>query len=692
MRTKTVIPYLAAIAGIAAVVAVSFQFQSVAKTQPGTAALLLVGVVLLLALKWGTRPAFIGSVSGVLAFGWVFLSPRFSLGAPDTILFAGFVLCLVLVSRLSAHARRGAGDSEQLYVDLQRENAERRRAEERFRGLLESAPDAMVIVDRDGRIRIVNSQAEKLFGYRREELHKQPVELLMPRRFRFSHEMHRAAYSAGPKTRAMGAGLELYGRHKSGREFPVDIYLSPLQTEEGMLVTAAIRDVSESKRVQERVRYIAEHDALTGLPNRIQFKERLEQAVAHALRTDQQVAVLFADLDDFKRINDSLGHRVGDALLRTAAQRLRRCVRASDSVARFGGDEFVICMAGARDDAAAVLASKVLEALREPFLIDPHELYIGASIGISVFPHDGRAAEALMAAADTAMYHAKERGRNNYQFYTARLNETAQRRLTVANLLRQALQRDELVLHYQPQIELRSGRVFCAEALLRWHQASLGNLVLPGEFIRIAENTGLIGSIGEWVLREACAQLKQWRDHGLRDLHVAINLSPHQLRRAGFIELCDSTLREFGLPAAALEMELPEGALMAQGAENLTALERLAGMGVQLAVDDFGTGYFNLAYLRRFPVHSLKIDRSFVDGIGREPDDTAVVSAIIAMARSLRLNVVAEGVETPAQEDYFKTQGCLAAQGFYYGEAVPVEAFSSRWAHADVGRPSPAAG
>jgi diguanylate cyclase (GGDEF)-like protein len=411
------------------------------------------------------------------------------------------------------------------------------------------------------------------------------------------------------------------------------------------------------------------------LPNRLLLRDRIGQAITQARRSRTQVAVLFLDLDGFKHINDSLGHQVGDHLLRMAGRRLQACLREGDSVARLGGDEFVINLPGLTDnDGARMIASKVVEALREPFQVDEHELHISGSIGISLYPNDGNDAEALMRAADTAMYHAKDKGRNNYQFFTPRLNEAAQRHLTIANRLHQALERNEFMLQYQPQVDLKSGRIFSAEVLLRWRERDLG-LVSPSEFIKVAEETGLIVPIGEWVLREACAQLKRWRET-VYPVRIAVNMSPQQFHHPGFPDLVAGILRDQKLPAATLDLEITENVFMMQSQENIEILEQLAATGIRLAVDDFGTGYSSLAYLQRFPIHTLKIDRSFIDGIDRNPNDTVIVTAILAMAQSLHLRVIAEGVETAAQSIFLKNHGCFAAQGFYYSRPVSAEAFS----------------
>ena len=549
-----------------------------------------------------------------------------------------------------------------------------RESEGRYRTLVEHAPDALVVLDMDAGVFIdSNDNAARLFGVKREALKKVgPIELSPP-----VQPDGRASAEAGMEhlQRALAGevtSFEWTHRSAAGQDIACEVRLVRLPGTR-RLVRGSIMDITERKQAEERIRHMAHHDALTGLPNRTLFQDRVGQAVAQAHRNRSQVATLFVDLDHFKDINDSLGHQTGDRLLHLAGGRLQACLREGDSVARLGGDEFVINLPALTDSNDAMLvAGKVLEALREPFVIDGRELHVSGSIGISLYPADGEDTEALMRAADTAMYHAKERGRDNYQFFMPALNEAAQHRLAIATRLHQALPNAEFVVHYQPLVDLGSGRVFSTEALVRWKQAD-GGLVLPGEFIRIAEETGVIVALGEWVLREAAGQAARWREGGHSDLGTAVNLSPRQLRRPGFPELVGRILEEARLPPAALQMEITEGVLMAPNQENLAALAELARMGVRLAVDDFGTRYSSLAYLQRFPIHALKIDRSFVSGIGEDTSQTAIVTAIIAMAQSLRLKVIAEGVETAEQAAFLKARGCEAAQGCYFGPPVPAE-------------------
>jgi diguanylate cyclase (GGDEF)-like protein/PAS domain S-box-containing protein len=433
----------------------------------------------------------------------------------------------------------------------------------------------------------------------------------------------------------------------------------------------------ERHQAERRISHIAHHDALTGLPNRLLLRSRLAQALANAQRHHNLVALLFIDLDNFKRINDSLGHHVGDLVLQATAQRLQGCVRQEDILARLGGDEFVLVLWSlAHAGEAAMVADKVLKALALPFHVNSHELHVGGSVGISMYPADGFDVETLMRAADTAMYHAKENGRGNYQFFTEALNIAIQHRLTVENQLRHALARGEFTLHYQPQVQMDSGRIIAAEALLRWNRAG-HDMVAPAEFIAIAEETALIVPIGEWVLREACMQLKRWRDGGHADLTIAVNLSPRQMSQPGLPDMVQHILRAADLPAETLDLEITESVLMQPSGENMAMLKRLSEMGVQLSVDDFGTGYSSLSYLKRFPVDVLKIDQSFVRGIGRDANDMAIADAIIGMAQGLHLEVIAEGVETAEQAAYLQAHGCRSAQGYYYSVPLSSDAFGN---------------
>ena len=428
-------------------------------------------------------------------------------------------------------------------------------------------------------------------------------------------------------------------------------------------------------RKQETLYRLAHHDVLTGLPNRLLFFDRLQQALSQAGRHDTLLGVMLLDLDRFKAINDSFGHTAGDALLQAVGRRIGECIRDGDTVARLGGDEFTILLQDIRQaQHAALVAQKIIEALQLPFLLNGYEVVVNTSIGIALYPHC-RDAETLLIHADTAMYKAKEEGGNGYRFYTDEMSSADMRRLSLETQLRKAIERNELVLHYQPQAEIVSGRLLGAEALLRWQHPEHG-LIPPDEFIPLAEETGLIVPIGEWVLHTACAQNRAWQDAGLAPLRVAVNVSGRQFRRLDMLETIFRTLEDTGLDSRYLEIELTEGVLMQDTVVVVQTLRALNAMGILISIDDFGTGYSSLSYLKRFPIDMLKIDRSFVQDIVTDPDDTAIVQAIIAMSHSLGIKAIAEGVETREQLDFLRRHGCDAVQGYCLSRPLPAEAFT----------------
>jgi diguanylate cyclase (GGDEF)-like protein len=423
---------------------------------------------------------------------------------------------------------------------------------------------------------------------------------------------------------------------------------------------------------EERLSTLAYHDTLTELPNRLLFQDRLELAVAQSHRHRKGLAVLFLDVDRFKVINDSLGHSVGDRLIRDVAARLRACVREGDTVARLGGDEFTVLLPDIQQAVdAAKVASKVLEALRMPFALDGRELFLTASLGISVYPDDGRDAETLVKNADAAMYRAKEQGRDRYLLYTPALNATALERLALESSLRKALPNDELLLHYQPIVDVATRRVQGVEALLRWHHPERG-LVPPADFIPLAEVTGLILAMGRWVLRTACAQARAWQAV-LPGLRMSVNLSPREFQEPGLVGHVTDALADTGLHPHLLQLEITESSAMQNAQAASQTLGELRALGVGLSIDDFGTGYSSLSYLRRFPIDTLKIDQSFIRDIAADPDDAAIASAIVALARTLKLAVVAEGVETDEQLGFLVRHGCERAQGYLFSRPVPAE-------------------
>ena len=431
----------------------------------------------------------------------------------------------------------------------------------------------------------------------------------------------------------------------------------------------------ERKQYQQQIEHQANYDALTGLPNRNLLHDRLKQAV-YAQRSARAVAVVFLDLDHFKFVNDSLGHSIGDKLLKGIGERLRQVLRDGDTVARIGGDEFVLILNDqTRDDVIFRAMQRINAKLAEPFVIDGKELYVTCSAGISLYPQDGTDVETLLKNADAAMYRAKEHGRNNFQFYTAEMNSKVNERLALENSLRRALERREFVLHYQTKVDVNTGAIVGAEALLRWNHPGRG-LLLPDLFVPLAEETGLIVPIGEWVLREACTQNQAWRTEGLPPITVSVNVSARQFRQGVLVDAVSRILAETGLDACFLEMELTESMIMHNADAVVATLRQLTALGVQLSVDDFGTGYSSLAYLKNLPIDTLKIDQSFVrDIVAGAPDHRVLARAIISIGHSLDLKVVAEGVETEAQLEYLRKHGCDEVQGYYFSEPVPPQAF-----------------
>ncbi len=454
---------------------------------------------------------------------------------------------------------------------------------------------------------------------------------------------------------------------------PEWLYRQVVQVEDG--VVAIVRDISERKRLETRVQYQATHDALTGLANRNLLYDRLNQAIAYAARYDHSIWVVFLDLDRFKLVNDSLGHKAGDTFLNALSDRLRAAMRETDTVARLGGDEFVLVLPGSPEGSLSLgTLHRIMDIVRQTFLIEEREFSLTCSIGVAVYPIDGTGPETLIERADIAMYCAKEAGRNNFQFFTPTMNERLLERLHIEDDLRKALERNEFVLHYQPQVDLRTGRMIGMEALIRWQHPQRG-LVPPFRFISVAEETGLIVPIGAWVIRTACAQNQAWQQAGLGHLRVAVNLSTSQFTQPDLVQSIASILKETGLDAQYLEIELTESLMMTDVEHGIGILCELKALGVHLSVDDFGTGYSSLSYLKRFPIDMLKIDQSFVREITVEPDDAAIVMSIISLAHSLHLEVIAEGVETLAQLTYLRDNGCDEMQGYYFSKPVVATEF-----------------
>ena len=436
-------------------------------------------------------------------------------------------------------------------------------------------------------------------------------------------------------------------------------------------------DITERKQAEQRVHHVAQHDALTGLPNRSLLQDRLGQAVAYANRSAMPVWVMLIDLDRFKFVNDSMGHKAGDVLLVTVAARLRTALRDADTVARLSGDEFVVILNEHADEPLCpAVVQRIMDAVAQPVMLGNKEFFVTCSVGVAVFPTEGTLSENLIEHADIAMYRAKKLGRNNFQFFTPSMNDEAMERVRIEGALRNALERDEFVLHYQPQVDMKTGQIVGMEALIRWNHPELG-MVPPGRFVGVAEETGLIVPIGAWVMRTACAQNKAWQLAGYPRLRVAVNLSARQFGAADLMASLEATLAETGLDAACLEIELTESLFMSDVTPAVELLHRMKALGINLSIDDFGTGYSSFSYLSRFPIDVLKIDRSFVADITHDANDAAIVSSIIALAHNLKLAVIAEGVETLAQLDYLRSHGCDEMQGYYFSKPLPAADFEA---------------
>lgn len=588
----------------------------------------------------------------------------------------------------------GEGEQRQVigYLGVVADITERRKAEEKLRlsnEVFENSPEAIMITDAENRIVTVNPAFTRITGYDPEDVVGENPRVLSSGHHdsSFYQQMWQSLGSHG-----VWQG-EIWDRRKNGEVYPKWATINVLRDRHSNGVShylAMFSDISERKRAEETINFLAHHDPLTNLPNRFTLQARLQQALSDARRHETQVAVMFIDLDRFKVINDTLGHHVGDLLLIEVAKRVSGAVRETDTVARLGGDEFVVVLSGVTRAADAMqVALKINRLVAKPFWVADQELHTEASIGISLFPDDGDDVDALMKNADTAMYYAKAQGRGNFQFYAAEMNQSAVERLTLENRLRQALAKNEFELYYQPQVSLASGRIIGFEALIRWNHAEQG-MISPGVFIPMAEDTGLILSIGEWVMRTACTEAQRWQEQGLQPLRVAVNLSVRQFRQKDLLQQVAGALAISGLDPALLELEITESAVMESPEKAIELLKNFRSMGVSLAVDDFGTGYSSLSYLKLFPINRLKIDRSFVSDIGVDPNDTAISTATIALAHTLGLEVIAEGIENSTQLNYLRAEGCNEGQGYLFNRPMPAEEvlpFVREWENIIAGNP-----
>ncbi|MEJ1437075.1 MAG: EAL domain-containing protein [Candidatus Sedimenticola sp. (ex Thyasira tokunagai)] len=552
--------------------------------------------------------------------------------------------------------------------------------EEKTRSVLQAINDGILTYDEEGIIQSCNPGAENIFGCQSSRLLDQPISSLFP-----SSTLLIPAEEHDPKHVE-----ESRIRRVDGSSCPIELNIGVVTLGSGRVYIATLRDITERNTAQERIKKLAYYDALTGLPNRSVFLDRLELALNNAKRHDDLVAVMFIDLDRFKRVNDTLGHNVGDHFLTQVAKRLRNTIRTSDTVTqlhrdediplltRLGGDEFTLLLSRIRNaNDVARVGQRILEDLRRPVRIDGHELVLTGSIGISLFPGDGEDADAVLRNADVAMYQGKKSGRDQATFYSSSMNETALHVLTLEEELRHALQNSEFEVHYQPKVSIQTRKPVGAEALVRWRHPKQG-LMMPGEFLPVAEETGLLGPISDWVLRESCRQIRDWASSGRQPLPVSVNISNQQFNGEMLLNTLESVLQETGIDPGLLELELTESIVMENAPLAVEISCNIREMGISLSIDDFGTGYSSMSHLKRLALDKLKIDRSFVMDLGEDPEDEAIIKAITALAHSMRLEVIAEGVETEAQLNRLGQYGCDEAQGFLFSRAIPADEFA-KW-------------
>jgi diguanylate cyclase (GGDEF)-like protein/PAS domain S-box-containing protein len=584
----------------------------------------------------------------------------------------------LIVQSYAAEARFGADDLDLLalvarsvaeVLDRRRAAAELRESELRFRTLAETAPCAIVILQA-GRIRYVNEAALALTGHSREHFKQRSLLDIVHPEFR---EVVRERVQARLDGKTVPTRYEIKIVRKDGGERWLDFSTSLTSFHDRPAILGVAFDITERKATEVKVHDLAYHDPLTGLPNRLLLQQWLTTAIADGRRRGRKVGVLFLDLDHFKDVNDSLGHGLGDELLRQVAQRLRGALRENERIARLGGDEFVIVLTGLEGpEQAATAGSRVLDMVKQTVSIGGREIFVRASMGIAVYPDDGMDAETLLQNADAALYRAKESGRDNYRLYTRALHDAALERLSVEGELRGAIGRGELVLHYQPIFDLRRRRLSGVEALVRWRHPKRG-LLSPVDFLPVAEKSNLIVAVGAWILKASCARLRSWQAIIQPDLTLAVNIAPRHFQLPDFVPQIECLLRYCEIDGRTLELEITEGQVMADPASSVRTLSALKDLGTKISIDDFGTGYSSLSYLKDLPIDTLKIDRSFVRDVASASGDAAIASAIVALGHKLRLSVVAEGVETPEQQTFLEAEGCDRIQGFLYCRPLPAE-------------------
>jgi diguanylate cyclase (GGDEF)-like protein/PAS domain S-box-containing protein len=558
------------------------------------------------------------------------------------------------------------------------------RSEKLHRFLVNNSPDIIYILDENGCFSFLNSKIEQLLGYDRNEMIGRHVSTLVE-----EEDLEKALYffdQAG-RSRDQSHTIDVALRPREGgrskRYFELSVWPisegdNPMGATDRFRIYGTARDISDRMEAEAFINFQAYHDLLTRLPNRALFKDRLSMAITHAARNEQRLAVMFIDLDRFKVINDSLGHTMGDRLLQAVSQRLQQCIRRGDTLSRFGGDEFTLLLPDAQSTQAAVqVAEKILESIKEPFRLGGHEIYVGASIGIAMFPEAGTTLDSLIKNADIAMYRVKSTGKDGLHVFSHDMNTSVAQRLLLEQDLRRALEGDEFEIHYQPQIDANTEQLVGVEALVRWNHPSLGRLA-PAEFIPVAEESRLILELDRQTLARACREVGHYLRNGLPELRLAVNLSPLLLERDNFVEQILGILTREQFPPHLLELEITESLLMSDRVDIVDKLSQLAQAGVQIAIDDFGTGYSSLSYLQKFPINTLKIDRSFIHNIRGGDEQACIVNAIVSMAQGLRLQIIAEGVETPAQLHYLRGLGCQLVQGFLFGRPMHIEKLAAK--------------
>ncbi len=559
--------------------------------------------------------------------------------------------------------------------------AERRRIEkelidkkEYIDAVMENMRDGVITIDEQGLIDSFNPAAERMFAFSQHDIIGQHIKsLLTIASYQQYQDYLNTMMPLDNMAKAEVMPLELEGLRKDGAIFPIDLLLSEMSLGDKHLLIGNVRDITRRKQDEERMLYLANFDDLTGLPNRNLFKDRLQHSIERAQRAKQYVALFYLDLDDFKRINDTLGHKIGDELLKVVAERLNTCVRKSDTVARISGDEFALILEGVDDtESAAYTAEKIIESMNTYIMLDQHEIFVTCSIGIVLFPVDTKNTEEMLKDADAAMYQAKGLGKNRYQFYKPEMNTRSLEQLLLETSLRRALNKEEFFLHYQPQLDVQSGKIVAMEALLRWQHPEKG-ILPPVDFIPLLEETGLIVPIGEYVIRAACQQNMSWQQQGMEPCIVSVNLSAKQFDDPGLIDKIERILAETGLNPSYLELEITESSIMRDVESCIEKFRILDAMGISIAIDDFGTGYSSLSYLRQFPIDTLKIDRSFVVDAICSADGLAIPRAIIGMAQALNMKVVAEGIETSEQLKVFSREQCHSIQGYYFSRPLSVD-------------------